>query len=148
MALLEINWKPDSKLLRSFGLFGLGVLALLGALIWWRESFFGIRMQPGTAHIVAIVMFCAAGLFGLLALTAPKALLYPYVGLTAISLPIGWVVSHLIMGLLFYGVITPIGLVFRLMGRDAMDRKFEAQRESYWIPREQVTDPKRYFRQF
>ena len=62
--------------------------------------------------------------------------------------PIGWTISHFILGIVFYGVITPIGLIMRLVGRDPMQRKFAPNAATYWEPRAQVADVKRYFRQF
>ena len=68
--------------------------------------------------------------------------------LTAVSLPIGFVVSHIVMAVMFYVILTPVGLVFRLIGRDPLQRRFDRQAASYWVPRERVTDPRRYYRQF
>lgn len=148
MALVEVNWNPQGRQLRTFGLAGAVVLGALGGLILWRRSFFGVAMEPGTARTVAIALWAVGGAFGLLAAALPKALLYPYVALTAASLPIGWALSHAVMGLIYYGMITPLGLIFRLLGRDPLERKLEPERASYWAPREQVTDPRRYYRQF
>jgi hypothetical protein len=50
--------------------------------------------------------------------------------------------------LVFYGVITPIGLAARLLGHDPMQRGFDRQARSYWLRRDRVTSPGRYFRQF
>ena len=48
----------------------------------------------------------------------------------------------------FYVVMTPVGLLLRLLGYDPMHRRMDKTVESYWIKREPVTDPGRYFRQF
>ena len=61
---------------------------------------------------------------------------------------IGFVVSHTLMILLYYGMFTPIGVVMRLTGWDAMDRKLEPNRESYWQKHEQINDVTRYFKQY
>ena len=55
--------------------------------------------------------------------------------------------SFVLLGLLFYGVLTPIGLFFRLIGRDALQRRIEPERETYWQPHEQAK-VRRYFKQF
>ncbi len=62
--------------------------------------------------------------------------------------PIGWVVSHLMMLIVFYLVITPVGLIMRLCGRDSMTRVFESSRTSYWIEHDPAGNIDRYFRQF
>jgi hypothetical protein len=62
--------------------------------------------------------------------------------------PIGFVVSHLLLALVFYLVLTPIGLVMRLLGHDPMSRAIDRQAASYWIERPKTAEPKHYFRQF
>ena len=95
-----------------------------------------------------IGVWAAAALCGLLALAAPALLRPVYVALTAISLPIGFVLSHVIMAVFFYLIFTPLGLLFRAMGRDPLCRTIERDAKSYWVRREPVTDARRYFRQF
>ncbi len=46
-------------------------------------------------------------------------------GLTLIAAPIGFVISHVFLAVIYYLVITPIGLIFRLTGRDAIGRKID-----------------------
>jgi hypothetical protein len=67
---------------------------------------------------------------------------------TAISLPIGFVVSYLVLGILFFLVLTPFGLVFRLLGRDPLERRFDKASRSYWVARSPVDDVSRYYRQY
>lgn len=64
------------------------------------------------------------------------------------ALPLGWTFSHLVLGLVFFLVITPIGCILRLAGKDPMERAFDRSAASYWKPHEQTKDPGRYFRQF
>jgi hypothetical protein len=51
------------------------------------------------------------------------------------------VVSPLVLGILYFGMFTPIAFVMRLRGRDAMHRRVDAQAESYWIRREPPGPP-------
>jgi len=62
--------------------------------------------------------------------------------------PMGWVVSHVVLAIVYYGVLTPVGLALRLAGRDPMRRRFDRQAASYWVERRGAADPGRYFRQF
>ena len=62
--------------------------------------------------------------------------------------PIGWTVSHLALAVVYYLVVTPIGLLMRLFGRDPMRRKFDPSATTYWQPHESPDEPERYFRQF
>jgi len=51
------------------------------------------------------------------------------------------------LALVFYGVVTPFALVFRLRGRDVLARK-KRPVDSYWSARRESNDPRSYFRQF
>lgn len=63
-------------------------------------------------------------------------------------LPLAWSVSTLLLVLVYYGVLTPIGLVLRTFGRDPMHGEFDRDATSYWVKRDEGVDPDRYFRQF
>jgi len=147
MAIVNINWNPARRDLRVFGIGGLVILAALGAYVYWRASIFGIGLG-GSAPSVAGTLWAVAGLLGLMAAATPLWLRPVYIGLTVLSFPIGYVLSHVVMAVVYYGLFTPVGLIFRLIGRDALNRKFDRQAASYWTPRRQVTDMKKYFRQF
>ena len=98
-----------------------------------------------------------ATVFAVLALTVgPIGLVRPgwlrpiYVSWMVLAFPIGWTVSQVIIGVMFYGVFTPIGLLFRLIGRDPLqlDRVRLRGRETYWAPKPAPTSLRRYFQQF
>ena len=78
----------------------------------------------------------AAALFVLLALAAPRVLA-PFNRLWAkFGLLLHGIISPVILAILFYGCITPIGYLMRLTGKDPLRLRFEAERQSYWIVRE------------
>jgi hypothetical protein len=62
--------------------------------------------------------------------------------------PIGWVMSHVLLGIIYYGLFTPVGRLMRLFGYDPMERRFDGAAASYWVEREPIRDPSSYFRQF
>jgi hypothetical protein len=62
--------------------------------------------------------------------------------------PVGWTVSHLVLAIVYYGVVTPLGLIMRLLGHDPMRRRFDRSAESYWIERGRRRASSDYFRQF
>jgi multisubunit Na+/H+ antiporter MnhG subunit len=84
----------------------------------------------------------------LFSLVSPKANLPIYVGLSVVAYPIGLVLANVILGALFYGLITPVGLVFRLMGRDSLQRKFEPEARTYWEQSKKNRSLESYFKQF
>lgn len=148
MALIDINWRPPPRFLRQFGLICLVLFGLLGGWVMLRRSIFGFGLTESAAGATAYGLWGAALVCGLLAAVMPAALRPIYVGLSAVALPIGVVMSYLVLGLVYFGILTPLGLYFRLIGRDPLNRRFDPQAASYWSPRVPVSDPRRYFRQF
>jgi Saxitoxin biosynthesis operon protein SxtJ len=148
MAIIEIDWKPSERHLRGFGTACVAAFGGLGAWVMWRHSIFGFSLGPDAAQRVALVLWAVAAACGVLRFVAPAWLRPLYVGLMALSLPIGLVMSHVVVGIVFFGVVTPIALLFRLMGRDPMQRKLDRQAPTYWTRRRAVTDVARYYRQF
>jgi hypothetical protein len=58
------------------------------------------------------------------------------------------VLSYVIMGTLFYVLITPVGLFMRLIGRDPMMRRFEPEATTYWVTTAGSRPKESYFKQF
>ena len=71
-----------------------------------------------------------------------------YLAISVIGYPIGWLVSHLILGFIYFGVITPIGLALRVSGRDPLARKADATTSTHWKDRAGARGADGYFRQF
>jgi hypothetical protein len=81
--------------------------------------------------------------------TVPSFMRAVYVGLSYLAWPIGFVVSHVLLGAVYYLLVTPIGLILRVVGYDPMHRRFDRKAQSYWIERDDAQrDPRSYFRQF
>jgi hypothetical protein len=146
MALVEVNWKPTKRQLRLFGLAGTVVFALLAAGTT-AKVIAQSAADPRTATIIAVI-WTAICIWTLLAIFRPRYLLPFYLAISAIGLPIGIVVSFAILAVLYFGVFTPMSLVFRLVGRDALHRRFDASAKTYWTPRRCADDVRRYYRQF
>ncbi len=125
------------KKVRNFGiLFGSIAAALAG---YWLY-----RGSPVWAWAAA-----AAGFFWTTAFFGYPVLKPLYSGWMAFAFALGWVNTRLLLGLFYYLVVTPIGVVLRLTGKDLLGRKIDRGAESYWIERkEEVRDMKRYERMF
>ncbi len=147
MALIEVNWRPDRRRLRAFGLICFLAFALLGGWARWHHAVVVFRLSEGAAHAVARGLWVAGLVCLALAFVVPAWLRPLHVGLSLVSLPIGLVVSHVLLAVVFYGVFTPVALAFRLLGRDALHRRFEPDAETYWVSRRPTGDVRRYFRQ-
>ena len=139
MALIEINRNPTPKQLNQFGFIWLGFLTFFGALARFK---FG---EP----TAAMALWVAAVVVPVIGWLVPSFMRLVFVGMSYLAWPIGFVVSHVILALVYYLVITPIGLAMRVFGYDPMKKRFDPSAESYWVARSATaTDPKRYFRQF
>jgi hypothetical protein len=138
MALVQLNRNPSQRDLTWFGLlFGL-FFGLLGLLSWWRH---GLGLAPeilwGLAVAVPLVYYAI-----------PPLRRPIYVGWVTLVYPIGLVVSFVVLGVVYYLVVTPVGLALRLSGRDPMQRAFDPSRKSYWLPHQGDPSAARYFRQY
>lgn len=78
-----------------------------------------------------------------------KVFVYFYKIWLKISHLIGKIVSTVILSIFFYVIFTPVGLVMKCFGRDPLARKWQKDKDSYWVKRDpKLIDPKRLERQF
>ncbi len=138
MTIADFNIKPSSKMLREFGIIALFGFGLVGALL-------GLKWDAWTA---SYVLWALGAVSFVLALVQPRLLLPLYVALMVVAFPIGFVISNVILLALYFGLFTPFSMVFRLIGRDTMKRKFEPEAESYWIKRTGATPASQRFKQY
>lgn len=134
----DVQRNVSSRTLRQFA--GLCLLFFGGLAAWYGF----VRGNP----LVALTFLAAALAIGPLGLIRPRAIQPIYKGWMILVFPIGWLVSNLILACLFYGVITPVGLLFRMIGRDVLDRKCHPGVETFWRLKVAPTDVRSYFRQF
>ncbi len=96
-----------------------------------------------------VTTFVALGSIALLfSLVFPRANRILYVGLTLLTFPIGFVLSYVIMGVLYFLIIGPIAVVMRLLGRDPMHRAYDPTAPSYWSAARPPRDKESYFHQY
>jgi hypothetical protein len=116
--------KPNPRDLRKFGLTVGGVFALLGAWFLFRHKPYAWPcLVPGLLLI----------LFGL---AAPSSLRTIYFAWMTLGMALGMVVTTVLLTLLFYLVVTPIGLIAKLAGKDFLSIKLNKASPSYWVPKE------------
>ena len=84
---------------------------------------------------------------GLLGLVRPQAIRPLFLGLTAVTYPIGWVVSKVLLVTIFYGMFMPLALFFKVIKRDALARRPQPYKETYWLPKQAPRGIHSYFRQ-
>ena len=122
--------KPERRDLLNLGLVFLVALGLIGAFVWWRG-------KPAGPWLVGLgIVF---GAWGLIWPAGLKPVYKVWMSLAAI---LGWFMSRLLLGLVFYLAVTPIGWIMRLVGKDVLDLKMK-DRASYWHLRDEEYDPVR-----
>jgi len=113
-----------TKQLRSFGFTVGGVFALIG---FWPVVIYGLAPRWWSV-VVATVLIVPA-------LVYPKSLYWPHKGWMTVGHVLGWVNTRIILGVVFYAVVTPIGIVRRWLGKDPMGRQLRADLDSYRLVR-------------
>jgi|SRR5438552_9989082 len=128
--------KTGAQELRRFGLLVGAVFTLLGVWFWWRgKGRYPYFLAPG-----AVLLGLGAG--------APRALRLIYVGWMSLAFLLGFAVSNILLTLFFYVIVTPVGLLARLAGKDFLNRKLDGQTGSYWIMRDRsVPEQKKNYEQ-
>jgi hypothetical protein len=138
MSLIRINREP---LGRHLAVFAVGWLLSLGLAGWLFPLQLGDVALRDVCWTLA-VMVPAVGL------AIPGFLKWVYLASAYAAVPIGVVISYGILAVIYYLVLTPVGLLLRLRGYDPLARRFQPEASSYWIERKPPTDAGRYFRQF
>lgn len=133
--LIDLTKPTTDRELRWFA--GLWLPALCIVLGWLARD---------AAPRLAVALWVGGGLAGAAGVRWPRAIQPVYTALTRVTFPIGWVVSHAMLLVMYFGIITPVGVLVRLF-RDPLDRAVDPDAPTYWVPRDQAA-PERYFRQF
>ena len=107
-----------------------------------------LTFADSIAIATTLILAALGALCGLLSLVAPGANRWLYVGLMVITWPIGFVVSLVMLGVLFFLVVSPISFIMRLIGRDPLHRRFDPSAPTYWRKVSGRRDPASYFRQY
>ena len=110
--------------LRNFGLIVGGIFGLIGV---WPAI---LRGQPPRWWAIALGVALIVP-----ALVAPGVLRPAHRVWMALGAALGWVNTRIVLGVIFFLVITPTGLLLRLTGRDPMQRRTDAGATTYRVPR-------------
>ncbi len=130
--------EPSSRDLTKLALLFLIIPGLIGLyLVLWKGS--------GTGYVWMI-----AGAVLCLARAITPLFRFVYDAWLAFSIILGYFISRLLLTVIFFLVMTPTGLIMRLVGRDPMERKWEPNAPTYWKARDQNADTslERYEKQF
>ncbi|MDC3381464.1 SxtJ family membrane protein [Gammaproteobacteria bacterium] len=124
---------PSNK---KFGFFFTFVFAVLAFYFLFIDS---ILWAQGIA-ILAV-------LFLLITVIIPQVLLPLNKLWMRLGLLLGMIVSPIVLGIIFFGLVTPYGVVMRMFGRDELRLKF-TKKSSHWISRSESIKPDSFENQF
>jgi hypothetical protein len=127
---------PTRPMLRQFAAVW---IVVFGGLAAWRA-------WGGVVDAWTIGLAVGAVVIGGAGLALPAVIRPVFTGWMIAVFPIGWIVSNVILAVIFYLVFTPIALVFRIAGRDVLGRRRRTQ-ASYWAAKDAATSDDQYLRQ-
>ena len=131
-------FRPTERMLRQFAAMW---IVFFGGIAAWQQF---VLHRPTLALVLAVL----AGTVGPLGIAWPRAIKPVFVGWMALAYPIGWVVSRIVLGSIFYLLFTPVSWAFRLIGRDALELKSRPTATTYWHSWPKASDKSTYLRQF
>jgi hypothetical protein len=117
----------------------------------WIVFFLALAAWCGLGHgnyALGAWLALLAITIGPLGLIRPQWIKPIYTVWMVAAFPIGWLVSLLVLAAVYYAVVTPIAVAFRLIGRDVLQRQSPPEGESYWRPKPMPEDTQRYLRQY
>ena len=124
------------RALRKFGWTVGPVILLLGAIFLWRQRGAGWPLIS-----IGVVLLLAAAL-------APVTLKWVHGPWMIAALALGWVMTRILLTIVFFLVVTPVGLLQRIFGKRAIEVDFKANAASYWQARTARPAPEDYEKQF
>jgi carbamoyltransferase len=123
----------DRKEWRKFGI-GLSIILIMLGTIQW---IMGKSLFP-MVYLTAGIVLVSAFLFPVI--LKPLFILFSYIGLV-----LGWVMTRVILSAFFFLVLTPIGLLSRLVGKRYLQMGFGTAETTYWKTHQEKTASKQYF---
>jgi hypothetical protein len=129
--------KTESKDLRKFGITMALILGVLTVISLYKGSW-------SFRYLLVL-----SGGFLLIGIIKPILLKKVYLGWMAIAITMGFFMTRIILTVLFYGVFTVTGVIVRLLNKDMLDQKYDANAETYWKKHEKPQDLRKHLeRQF
>ena len=114
------NIKSEKSDIRNFGITLGIILLLISGFLFWKEK-------------ESYQIFSGIGItLSLIAIAIPSVLKPVYWMWMIFCIILGWFMTRVILSLLFYIIITPIGLTLRLFGKQFLELRWDKSKESYW----------------
>ncbi len=146
-SLTALQFNPSRRTLRQFGFTLSIVLGICALSLSSETSTLGNALgAQRTSIVVGLAGFAVLSSAG--AILAPQVHRWAFVGLSLVTYPIGFLVSHVLMAILFFCLFVPLGLAMRALGKDPMHRRWAPDDPSYWVESRSQREMRDYFRQF
>jgi hypothetical protein len=123
----ELKLLPSEKKdLRKFGIMVGGVFLAFCAYLFFSEG----------SELFKWIFLALGGLLFLSGLVVPDSLRMVYLIWMALALVLGWIMSRVIITILFFFILTPIALIAKVFGKKFLDLNFRDNKPSYWISKD------------
>lgn len=131
------NIKGDKSDWKKFGITMGVILTIIGLYLFWKKN-----------NYFEYFLFLAASFF-ILGLILPAALKHVYKAWMSLAVVMGFIMTRVIMVIIFYLLVTPIGIIASITGKKFLDMKIDKDAKSYWLTRDKSQKIKAdYERQF
>jgi hypothetical protein len=138
MSIIRIDFHPSRRQLAVFGAVWLVFFATVGGIVHYR----------GGSWAAVAILWTVGAVVPAVGWLYPPLMRIVYVAMACAAFPVGFVVGQVALAGVYYLVLTPTGLLLRAFGYDPLNRRFDAQAETYWTRRTSERSVDRYFRQF
>jgi len=126
------NIDSSLKKLKEFGIVVGGILIIISSILFYNDKEFQIWLFAGLYLILVGLIF-------------PKLHFYPHKVWMIFSILLGFVMNKIILFILYFFIVTPIGLIGKLFGKEFLDIKLENSKKSYWISKQEQSDSTKQF---
>lgn len=137
MSLIRLNTHPSRRQLVQFGFAWVVFFLILALFAAWRSA----SVPPWSLVALALIPPLIGRIF-------PDFLRVLFIALSALTFPIGFVVSHLILAALYYLVLSPIGLILRVLKPGLFPKTPDASLTTYWHSRTRTRERNDYFKPY
>lgn len=138
MGMIEVKQDFTKRELMWFGPLMMLFVGIIG----------GVAMARHEAHAFAYGLWAFAAVLIAIYYAIPKFQRSIYRGWIYAVMPIGWVISHVLLTVIYYGLLTPIGMLMRVCRYDPMYRAFDQAATTYWVARDTQRPKASYFKQY
>ena len=132
----DVVARPTDRKLREFAV--AAAVVCLALAIWQISG--GNVVTAGVLLLAAITATCMAA-------WRPRWVAPVFTAAMVATFPLAWIVSFAVLAVVFYALITPLALLFRLIGRDVLNLHPRQNQDSHWQAKPSAEHPQRYLQQ-